>query len=101
MWVTSFITPTDSINISFSKKRKMEIMDNHQKDIRNTFKENYRGKYQNIYAKKLLFTGAVNAYISDYITAGQLNPPNENKMKIDIDAHKKFLIEKVFIKESK
>lgn len=92
--VTSFTTPTDSMNRSFSKIRKMEIMDIHQKDIRNTFKEYYRGKYQNIYANKLLFMGAVNAYLSDYIKAGQLNPANENKMKIDIDAHKKFLIEK-------
>ncbi|MGL4968922.1 MAG: hypothetical protein ACRC5B_01960, partial [Fusobacteriaceae bacterium] len=92
--VTSFTTPTDSMNRSFSKIRKMEIMDIHQKDIRNTFKEYYRGKYQNIYANKLLFMGAVNAYLSDFIKAGQLNPANENKMKIDIDAHKKFLIEK-------
>lgn len=96
--VTSFTTPTDTMNRSFSKIRKMEIMDIHQKDIRNTFKEYYRGKYQNIYSNKLLFIGAVNAYLSNYVKAGQLNPANENKMKIDIEAHKKFLIEKGFYK---
>ena len=92
--VTSFTTPTDTMNRSFSKIRKMEIMDIHQKDIRNTFKEYYRGKYQNVYSNKLLFIGAVNAYLSNYVKAGQLNPANENKMKVDIEAHKKFLIEK-------
>lgn len=92
--VTSFTTPTDSMNRSFTKIRKMEIMDLHQKDIRNTFKDYYRGKYQNIYSNKLLFLGAVNAYLNDFIKAGQLDPANENRMKIDIEATRNYIMGK-------
>lgn len=89
--VTSFTTATDTMNRSFSKIRKMEIMDLHQKDIRNTFKDFYRGKYQNIYDNKMLFIGAVNAYLNDFVKAGQLDPANENKMKIDVEAVRNYI----------
>lgn len=79
--ITSFTTATDTKNRSFTKIRKMEIMDLHQKDIRNVFKENYRGKYQNIYSNKLLFLGAVNSYLKTFIKAGQLDPANENRYR--------------------
>lgn len=92
--VTSFVTPTDDMNRSFSKIRKMEIMDLHQKDIRNTFKYYYRGKYQNFYPNKLLFLGAVNSYLDTFVKNGQLDPANENRMKIDLQAHRNFLLGK-------
>jgi hypothetical protein len=92
--VTSFTTATDTMNRSFSKIRKMEIMDIHQKDIRNVFKEAYRGKYQNFYPNKLLFLGAVNAYLKEFVKAGQLDPANENRMKIDTEATRDYIISK-------
>lgn len=92
--ITSFTTATDTKNRSFTKIRKMEIMDLHQKDIRNVFKESYRGKYQNFYPNKLLFLGAVNAYLKTFIKAGQLDPANENRMKIDTEATRDYIIEK-------
>lgn len=92
--ITSFTTATDTKNRSFTKIRKMEIMDLHQKDIRNVFKESYRGKYQNIYSNKLLFLGAVNSYLKTFIKAGQLDPANENRMKIDTEATRDYIIEK-------
>ena len=92
--VTSFTTPTDTKNRSFTKIRKMEIMDLHQKDIRNTFINSYRGKYQNIYSNKLLFLGAVNAYLATFQKAGQLDPANENRMKIDTEAVRNYIISK-------
>lgn len=92
--VTSFTTATDTMNRSFSKIRKMEIMDIHQKDIRNVFNENYRGKFQNIYSNKLLFLGAVNAYLNTFKKAGQLDPANENRMKIDTEATRDYIISK-------
>lgn len=92
--VTSFTTATDSKNRSFTKIRKMEIMDIHQKDIRNVFKEAYRGKYQNIYSNKLLFLGAVNAYLKTFVDAGQLDPANENRMKIDVEATRDYIMAK-------
>ena len=92
--ITSFTTATDTMNRSFTKIRKMEIMDLHQKDIRNVFKESYRGKYQNIYSNKLLFLGAVNAYLKDFVKAGQLDPANENRMKIDTEAVRDYIMEK-------
>ena len=82
------------MNRSFSKIRKMEIMDIHQKDIRNVFNENYRGKFQNIYSNKLLFLGAVNAYLNTFKKAGQLDPANENRMKIDTEATRDYIISK-------
>lgn len=92
--ITSFTTATDTKNRSFTKIRKMEIMDLHQKDIRNVFKESYRGKYQNIYSNKLLFLGAVNSYLKTFIKAGQLDPANENRIKIDTEATRDYIIEK-------
>lgn len=92
--VTSFTTPTDIMNRSFSKIRKVEIMDIHQKDIRNVFKEAYRGKYQNFYPNKLLFLGAVNTYLKEFVKAGQLDPANENRMTIDIEATRDYIISK-------
>lgn len=92
--ITSFTTATDTMNRSFTKIRKMQIMDLHQKDIRNVFKESYRGKYQNIYSNKLLFLGAVNAYLKDFVKAGQLDPANENRMKIDTEAVRDYIMEK-------
>lgn len=92
--ITSFTTPTDSKNRSFSKIRKMEIMDIHQKNIRNIFKESYRGKYQNLYPDKLLLLGAINGYLAEFVKAGQLDPAYENKMVIDIKAHRNYLISK-------
>lgn len=92
--VTSFTTPTDTKNRSFTKIRKIEIMDLHQKDIRNTFINSYRGKYQNIYSNKLLFLGAVNAYLATFQKAGQLDPANENRMKIDTEAVRNYIISK-------
>lgn len=92
--VTSFTTATDTMNRSFSKIRKMEIMDLHQKDIRNVFINSYRGKYQNIYSNKLLFLAAVNAYLKEFIKAGQLDPANENKMQIDTEAVRNWIIGK-------
>lgn len=92
--VTSFTTPNDTKNRSFSKIRKMEIMDLHQKDIRNTFINSYRGKYQNIYSNKLLFLGAVNAYLATFQKSGQLDPANENRMKIDTEAVRNYIIGK-------
>lgn len=92
--VTSFTTATDTMGRSFTKIRKMEIMDLHQKDIRNTFINYYRGKYQNIYSNKLLFLGAVNSYLSEFQKAGQLDPANENRMKIDIEAVRDYIISK-------
>ena len=92
--VTSFTTATDTMNRSFTKIRKMEIMDLHQKDIRNTFKDYYRGKYQNIYSNKLLFLGAVNSYLAEFQKSGQLDPANENRMKIDIEAVRSWIVEK-------
>ena len=92
--VTSFTTATDSMNRSFTKIRKMEIMDLHQKDIRNTFINSYRGKYQNIYSNKLLFLGAVNAYLATFQKSGQLDPANENRMKIDTEAVRNWIISK-------
>lgn len=92
--VTSFTTATDTMGRSFTKIRKMEIMDLHQKDIRNTFKDSYRGKYQNIYSNKLLFLGAVNAYLATFQKAGQLDPANENRMKIDTEAVRSYIISK-------
>ncbi|MHD0313975.1 phage tail sheath protein [Fusobacterium varium] len=92
--ITSFTTATDTQNRSFSKIRKMEIMDLHQKDIRNVFNTSYRGKFQNIYSNKLLFLAAVNAYLLTFTKAGQLDPANENKMKIDIEATREWIIGK-------
>lgn len=92
--ITSFTTATDSMNRSFTKIRKMEIMDLHQKDIRNTFVNSYRGKYQNIYSNKLLFLGAVNAYLATFQKSGQLDPANENRMKIDTEAVRNWIISK-------
>lgn len=92
--INSFTEATDKMNRSFSKIRKMEIMDIHQKDIRNTFINSYRGKYQNNYENKLLFIGAVNAYLQKFVKAGQLDPANENKMKIDTEAVRNFIREK-------
>lgn len=92
--ITSFTQPTDTKNRSFSKIRKMEIMDIHQKNIRNTFKESYRGKYQNIYSNKLLLLGAINGYLSEFVRSGQLDPANENKMVINIEAHRRYILEK-------
>lgn len=92
--VTSFTEATDDKNVSFTKIRKMEIMDINQKDIRNTFKDSYRGKYQNIYENKRLLLGAINSYLSVFKKNGQLNPSYDNKMVIDLEAHRKFLLEK-------
>ncbi|MGL5754028.1 MAG: phage tail sheath C-terminal domain-containing protein, partial [Paraclostridium sp.] len=92
--VTSFIEATDDKNVSFTKIRKMEIMDIHQKDIRNTFKSSYRGRYQNTYDNKRLLLGAINSYLSTFKKNGQLNPSYDNKMVIDLEAHRKFLLDK-------
>ena len=72
----------------------MEIMDIHQKDIRNTFKSSYRGRYQNTYDNKRLLLGAINSYLSTFKKNGQLNPSYDNKMVIDLEAHRKFLLDK-------
>ncbi|MGL5229888.1 MAG: hypothetical protein ACRCZO_13805 [Cetobacterium sp.] len=92
--VTSFTEATDDKNVSFTKIRKMEIMDIHQKDIRNTFKSSYRGRYQNTYDNKRLLLGVINSYLSTFKKNGQLNPSYDNKMVIDLEAHRKFLLDK-------
>lgn len=90
--VNSFKTATDTMNSSFCKIRIMEIMDLNQKDIREVFCESYRGKYQNFYENKMKFLSAVNAYLAKFVKRGQLDPANENKMVIDIEATRNWLI---------
>lgn len=91
--VTSFVTPSDTKNRSFSKIRLMEIMDLNMKDIRETYDDYYLGKYQNFYGNKKLFMGAVNAYLGTFKEGGQLDPAHANKMDVDLAAHKTFLLE--------
>lgn len=89
--VNSFTTFTPSKSKSFSKIAVVEVLDQIQDDVRETFENDYVGKVKNSYTNKILFVSSVNGYLEGLAKEEALDPDAENKVAIDIAAIRTYL----------
>lgn len=89
--VTSLVTTTTDKGDSFKKIKIVEGTHMMQDDIRNTFEDEYVGKYINDYDNKVLFVTACNAYLKELEKSYVLDRSFENKIEIDLDSQRLFI----------
>lgn len=89
--VTSLTTTTTDKGDSFKKIKIVEGIHILEEDIRNTFEDNYVGKYINDYDNKVLFVTAVNAYFEELERAYVLDRGFDNKVEVDVDAQRLYI----------
>lgn len=89
--VNSLVTFTPEKHREFSKIRIVEILDMVLEDIRETFENEYIGKYENSFQNKLMFVTVVNAYFQVLVIENVLEREGENRARINGPAQKLYL----------
>lgn len=91
--VNSLTTFTGDKTEDMCKIKIIEGMDLYQDDIRNTFTDSYVGKHVNDYDHKQMLVAAIQAYHTE-LAGDVLDASYENKVAVDADAQKQYLVEK-------
>lgn len=89
--VNSLVTIAEPKSVSWQKIKIIEGMDMIRRDITKTYADKYVGKVPNTYDNKMLFFSAVGTYFSGLERDNVLNPDFDNKLDIDIEAHKALI----------
>jgi len=89
--VNSMTTTTATQGAVFKKIRIVETIDMIRDDLTDTIKDNYVGKWLNIYDNKLLLIAAINSYLSLLERDVTLDPEYNNICKIDTERQKIYL----------
>ncbi len=89
--VNSFTTTSIEKGNELKKIRIIEIIDMIKDDIYKTIKDNYIGRVANTYDNKMLCISTINSYLGDLTKDGILGD-GENKVDIDIEAHRSYLM---------
>lgn len=91
--VNSLVTIGDTYKDNDLKKiRIIEIIDMIKDDIYKVIKDNYIGKVSNTYDNKMICISTINSYLDDLSKDGILLSSGDNKVDIDVEAHKSYLI---------
>ncbi|WMI80903.1 phage tail sheath C-terminal domain-containing protein [Anaerotignum sp. MB30-C6] len=84
------MTTTDGLNATEDMKfiDIVEVMDLINDDISDVFKNEYLGKYKNIYNNQVLFISAINTYFKELARDYILDPNYTNKADVDADTQR-------------
>jgi len=91
--VNSLVTLGDGITDDMKKITIVEAMDLIKSDIEATFKNNYVGKYKNVYDNQVLFISAVNTYFRELASSDILDINATNIAQINVEAQRKAWID--------
>lgn len=86
--VNSLVTTSATVSEDFKKILIVETTDLIREDIRNTFKNDYLGKYKNKYDYQVLFITAVNSYFDDLERDDILDNTFDNRVQVDVEAQR-------------
>lgn len=92
--VNSLTTHSITKGDEFKKIRIIEIIDMVKDDIYKTIKGNYVGKVPNTYDNKMLCISTINSYLRDLVKEEVLDPDSDNKVDIDLDSHKAYIMQR-------
>lgn len=91
--VTSLTTITENNTIDMKKIAVVEAINLMLDDIRDTFKNNYVGKFKNKYDNQILLISAINAYFRTLEGIDVLDNEYTNITNIDIETQRTALVE--------
>lgn len=91
--VTSLATIDENNTADMKKIAVVEAVNLMMDDIRDTFKNNYVGKYKNKYDNQVILLSAINAYFRTLENDDVLDNEYNNIASIDIEAQRTALIE--------
>lgn len=94
--INSLTTLTDGVTEAFKSIRIVyNILGAIGNDVVTTFRTGYVGKYQNTYANKLRFCGAITSYLGGLVEEGLLDGGEEhNKVVVSYEKNRKYLADK-------
>ena len=97
--VNSLTTVNKDKQESFKKIRIIEILDMVKDDIYRTMKKEYIGKISNTYDNKMNCIGTINSYLKE-LQNQEILGDGENKVDIDVEAHKNYMLSKGISEET-
>lgn len=97
--VNSLTTVNKDKQESFKKIRIIEILDMVKDDIYKTMKREYIGKISNTYDNRMNCIGTINSYLKE-LQNQEILGDGENKVDIDVEAHKNYMLSKGISEET-
>lgn len=86
--VNSLVTTDIPLSDDMKKITIVEAMDLIKTDIKTLFKNNYVGKYKNVYDNQVLFISAINSYFRILANEDILDINSNNQASVDIEAQR-------------
>lgn len=89
--VNSLTTIPQDQNEYFTKIRVIEVIDMIKCDLRNTFRDNYIGRYGNSYSNRKTLCKAVTSYLHSVAKEGYLSNDIDSYCELDVEATRNYI----------
>lgn len=91
--VNSLTSTIEGKSQEYKKIKIISVMDLIDRDIRNTFENDYVGKYSNSYDNQVIFATSINGYLEEFEKENIL-AKGRNNVKINVEAIKQYWIKR-------